>query len=514
MNIKKSLAAVVLLTASLVAHAGDKKWVGPGDTPGEGTRNSPYTFTQAFTSSTGTNALIKPGATVYLMSGHYKPAWVNTIEKTQTSTPKVFHIELQGAPDNLISIMPEPGTHLHLDGCLEVNGSHLRITNLEIGNTNYTPTNSYPPALELMSSRDVEIINCNLFGAGSTLHLPQTCKDIRVYGCLIHDSCGLPHGASNSYVQNTGDSTKTIEQCVAYRSSAQNLGVHIYFGDAAHHVRFIDNITFLGGCMVPGKNFDNIFINPGIPFDGIEVIGNVAYQYETASNWRPNARFSSKKEAKKTDYTNIRGVVRDNWIMGGLYAVSMGRWQHMTFENNTLWARKLMIEINSATIADAIPPQAEKPDLSGFRVNSNRYFTTPDAPSFRYDRVGKIEEGAPLLTFAQWQALGLDTNSVLEKTTNGRPTGSMVRVFPNRYETGRANVAIFNWDRQDSVKVDLSKVLAKGDPYRIYNCLEVTHTLAMAKPVLAGRYEGNEVAFPMKKDPTSPEFDAFLVLAH
>ena len=50
-------------------------------------------------------------------------------------------------------------------------------------------------------------------------------------------------------------------------------------------------------------------------------------------------------------------MVRDNWFMGGLYAVSMGRWKQMAFENNTLWAEKLMIEINSATMADAIPAQ-------------------------------------------------------------------------------------------------------------------------------------------------------------
>ena len=402
---------------------------------------------------------------------------------------------------------------VHLNGTLEINGSFLRVMNLEIGNSNYARTNNYPKAVEFSRSRDVELINCNVFGASSTLHLPQTSKDIRVYGCLVHDSCGLPHGAGNSYLQNSSDSTKTIEQCVAYRSSGYNLGVHVYFADAAHNVRFIDNIAYLGGCVETQRNFDNIFINPGVPFDGVEVIGNVAYQYETACNWRPNARFSSKKDAKKTDYTNVRGVVRDNWIMGGLYAVSIGRWQQMTFENNTLWAEKLMIEINSATIADAIPPQEKKPNLTGFQVNSNHYYTTPDAASFRYDRVAKIAEGEPLLTFAQWQALGLDKNSVLEKTNNGRPTGAMVRVFPNRHEKGRANVAIFNWDGKDSVKVNLSKVLTKGDRYRIYNCLEVTHTLAMAKPVLAAAYDGGEVAFPMKRDPTSPDFDAFLMLS-
>jgi hypothetical protein len=190
----------------------------------------------------------------------------------------------------------------------------------------------------------------------------------------------------------------------------------------------------------------------------------------------------------------------------------MGRWQRMAFQNNTLWAETLMMEINSATIPDAIEPQDEKPDLSGYTIDGNRYFTAAETASFRYDRVAKIEAGDPLLTFAQWRALGLDGRSVLEKTVNGRPTGSMVRVYTNRFEKGRANVAIFNWDGKDVVNVDLSPVLATGDGFRVYNCLEVPHTLTAATPVLTGTYAGGNVAFPMKKDPTSPDFDAYLVV--
>ncbi|MCG3147127.1 MAG: hypothetical protein PCFJNLEI_00564 [Verrucomicrobiae bacterium] len=504
-GLTRALACLLMIALSFQARAADVIWVGPGHKSGDGTRDNPFSFSQAFSGETQ----IKPGSTVHLRAGTYQPEWPNTTEKTRATTPKVFHMALQGESNNVINVIAEPG--VHLDGCLEINSSHLRLTGLEVGNSRYVVTNLYPPALELMASRNVEIINCNFFGAGSTVTFLQLSKDILIYGCLIHDSCGLPHGASNCYLQNAADSTKTVEQCVAYRSSAQNLGVHVYSADAAHNVRFLDNIAFLGGGVVTQKNWDNIFINPGVPFVGIEVTGNVAYQHETACGWRPNVRFSSKKEAKKTDYTNVRGIVRDNWFMGGLYAVSMGRWKQMTFENNTLWAEKLMIEINSATMADAIPAQDQKPDLSGYRLAGNHYFTTPDATSFRYDRVGKIEQGDPLLTFAQWQALSLDKDSALEKTVNGRPTGTMVRVYANRHEKGRGHVAIFNWDRHDSVTVDLSKVLTKGDPYQIYNCADVTHTLAATKPVLTGVYEGGELAFPMKKDAASPDFDAFLV---
>jgi hypothetical protein len=97
---------------------------------------------------------------------------------------------------------------------------------------------------------------------------------------------------------------------------------------------------------------------------------------------------------------------------------------------------------------------------------------------------------------------------------DGRPTGAKVFVFPNKYEKGRANVAIFNWDRLDQTEVDLSKVLAVGQKYQVHNCLDVRQTLALARPVLRGVYEGSAIKFPLLKDKSSPDFDAFLVLPY
>ena len=94
----------------------------------------------------------------------------------------------------------------------------------------------------------------------------------------------------------------------------------------------------------------------------------------------------------------------------------------------------------------------------------------------------------------------------------GRPTGTKVFVFPNKYEKGRANVAVFNWDGLDKVEVDLSKALTVGLKYSVYNCLDVKQTLALAKPVLRGTYAGGAIPLPMLKDKSSPDFDAFLVL--
>lgn len=507
MNLKTAFILLLVLwsfhvKAEELLPTGHMIHVAPtGNADGDGSAEKPLDLFTALSEKSPA----KPGDTVLLAAGIYEAAG-------NGNTNLTIAVTLTGEEGKPILVMPAPGASVQINGYLAVNSTHLRIVNLEIGNPNYVINGiRYPPVVSLMNSRYVELINCNLYGGCSTYSSLQNSKDTRIYGCLVHDSCFREHGTSNFYLHNSRESTKVVEHCVAYRSSGQNLAIHVYGGDDAYNLKFLENILFLGGIQGGKQDFDNLFINPGTPASGIEVIGNVASQFDTEAG-RPNVRLSSKSAAKKYDYTNSDAVIRDNWFMGGLYAVSMGRWKQMVFENNTLWAQKMLIEINSATYRDGIPPQEKKPDLAGYRMGRNHYFATPESLSFRYDRIGPLAEGEPLLSFSQWQALGIDKDSTLEKTANGRPVGSMVRVFPNRYEKGRANVAIFNWDAQDSVKVDLSHVLAKGSRYQVYNCLEINRTLAMARPVLTGAYEGGELTFPMKKDPTSPNFDAFVVL--
>ncbi len=40
-------------------------------------------------------------------------------------------------------------------------------------------------------------------------------------------------------------------------------------------------------------------------------------------------------------------------------------------------------------------------------------------------------------------------------------------VRPNRYERGRAHVVVYYWEHKDAVEVDLSKVLTRGQKYRV-----------------------------------------------
>jgi PKD repeat protein len=100
-----------------------------------------------------------------------------------------------------------------------------------------------------------------------------------------------------------------------------------------------------------------------------------------------------------------------------------------------------------------------------------------------------------------------------------KPTGTFVYVRPNGYEVGRANITIFNWDRNASVAVDVSGVLTVGSSYEVRNAQDF-----FGPPVLSGVYPGGSLTLPMTgltvaapigaaaPAPTGPDFNVFVVL--
>jgi hypothetical protein len=102
-----------------------------------------------------------------------------------------------------------------------------------------------------------------------------------------------------------------------------------------------------------------------------------------------------------------------------------------------------------------------------------------------------------------------------------RPTGVRVFVRPNRYEPGRANIAVYNWDLRAAVDINLAAAgLAPGAVYEIRDAQDY-----FGAPVLSGTYGGGSVAVPMTRTTvsrtigdvatpphTTSEFGAFIVL--
>ncbi len=98
------------------------------------------------------------------------------------------------------------------------------------------------------------------------------------------------------------------------------------------------------------------------------------------------------------------------------------------------------------------------------------------------------------------------------------PTGVKVFIRPNAYEAGRANIAIYNWDLDPTVSLDLSSVLSTGSAYSLTNAQN-----PFAAPVVSGIYDGGSISVPMTglapatpigvpaPPATGPEFQAFIL---
>ncbi len=103
----------------------------------------------------------------------------------------------------------------------------------------------------------------------------------------------------------------------------------------------------------------------------------------------------------------------------------------------------------------------------------------------------------------------------------GRPTGVRVFVRPNQYESGRAHIAVYNWDLGDFVDVDVSSVLTSGARYEVRHAQDY-----FGPPVLTGTYTGLPLRLPMRglrvaapignvpyrPNATGPQFAAFVLI--
>jgi hypothetical protein len=512
------VGAVVIVLISCVA-IGKDIYVSPsGKADGDGSRQNPLDIVTALAKTSPAQA----GDTIYLMGGTYNGK-MDGIKRLP------FVCEVSGVAGRTVRIMPVPGQAAHLNGVIALNSSHAEYIGLDIGDLEWDPWKQAHQSVETVIANvnavGAKVINCNIFGGAMGTGGWSPSKELVFYGCLIHDFGELEPGGGGRghghafYTQNEPNSgTKVIERNIAYRGCGWNL--HIYTqGGQITGFDVIENIMYIAGGYRPGQTMDNYLCYGYVPADKIRMIGNVGYEVadteirrplgppnlETGL-WRPNMRFSYLKPVQ-----NGMGELRDNYLMGPSYGVSLGDSKKCIFAGNTVWSSDILVEVNSAPTGSSLKKRDFKPDPKNFTIENNTYYTNGKPKPFYYADSEKIDE-EQRVTFGEWQKLGFDKGSKLIEGKEGKPSGTKVFVFDNKYEKGRANVAIFSWDGAESVEVDLSKVLEKGQGYKLYNCLDIRTTISRAIPVLTGIFDGAKIAFPMRRDPISPHFDAFLVV--
>ncbi len=460
-------------------------YVAPKGTPaGDGTKDKPLDIFSALSE----RSPARPGDTIVLMGGVYEG-------KMAGSSRVPFELGVSGTAANPVRIMAAPGESAHLDGTSIVTSSYAQYIDLDIGDLTWEPSQKQHQtgaALDARGGTGTKIINCNIFGGSLGTAAWTPAVDLEIYGSLIHDfgsveEAGRGHGHA-WYAQNK-DGTKVFANNIAYRGYGWNIHIYTEGGDI-QGFDIIDNICYIAGALKPEQTVDNYLISGYRPADRIRMIGNVGYQPSNIDKWRPNARLSSYADA-----SNGTALFKDNYLMGAPIGLLVGLWNNVTIEGNTFWAFDTLIDISAAS-KDTIG--------KNYKIDKNTYIDNGFKEPF------KALGGN--LSFNKWQALGLDIHGNLVQSQNGRPLGTKVFVFPNKYRKGRANIGVFNWDSKIQVAMNLSSVLTRGQKYRIYNCLDIKQTISMAKPILELTYTGSEITVPMRRDKISPHFESFLVL--
>ena len=502
-----TLLAAALLAAG-AAQAGTVHVAPTGTADGDGSAAKPLDLATALA-----GARVQPGDTVLLKGGQYD----GPLGKTDKGIPKrlPFAPKLKGTAELPIIVTSAPGASAHLNGTVQISGcDYTHFVRLEIGDLAWDPlqqTHFNETAFNATEGREVKLINCNIFGGAMGTGQWRGALNFVCYGNLIHDfgyySDTLRGSGHAAYIQNDAG-TKTLEHNIAYRGCGWNFDIYTQGGEIKGF-DLLENIAYIASWHKPGQVGFNFGLAGWKPAERIRFIGNVGYHSRGPEQaWRSNMRLLYHT---KPDVIHHDAVVKDNYMMGTTRALVPSRWQTIEVTGNTFWASNILTEISSAPSGSGVTENPLKVDLAGYKVAGNTYIDNGQAKPFI---VGAHENATAeeLLSFADWQKLGLDKDSKVVPGKNGRPTGTKTFVFPNRHEKGRANVAIFAWDGQAMVAVDLAKALAAGQKYRVYNCLDVKQTFAKAQPVLTGKFDGQPVAFPLKHDASAPDFDAFVVL--
>lgn len=447
-------------------------FVSPHGTPdGKGTQESPLDLETVLSGASG----VGPGDVVWMMPGTYKGD---------------FDSALAGADDAPILVRGWPGERVRIDGTLNIEGAHTWYWGFEVfpEDVDHRQSNGRK-GVDLTHGYRCRLINVVVHNAPATgigFHNSGREELSETYGCIIYDNGWQPEQEEDKYnrgyahgwyIQNWRGE-KFITDCISFNSWSYLLQVYAS-GSWVNGTRIEGNILFNPSRAI--YDFEPGYIKAPItmggnhyPAEGMTLIRQ-NYTYFPPDGGLKAAVFDMRLGYNSPNDTLI---CTDNFMVGG-YGFEVGSWRSKLIERNTFYLR------------------AEEP--------YNEKWTTPTEPS----------------------------NHVFVLDVD-RPDAPMFAFRPNKYEAGRGNLAIYNFNNADSVTVDLSNLqglprrgrttptawLNEGDRYEVRSVLRL-----YGEPVAEGVYDGNPIVVdmrPLDDVPVGgngktlfqarPGFDAFVVL--
>lgn len=430
-----------------------------GSPQGDGSAVKPFSLQYAFD---GADGKIKPGDLVWIKEGYYWGAFEVNVNGTKEK-PVIFRAQRNKR------VTLDCGKMEYMVGkysLLNIFGKYVYVCGLELmssfpgrfygdGEKNYRRQESISVGRDAVKNGDgSKAINCiahDQDGVG----LWKANKDFEFYGNLTYnhghhtpDGSGRAH---NIYTQNHKEGYKKIIDNIFLRSYGNNAQtLQIYSGSENAP---IDNYLVKGNVFAEQR----LYVGGHLPASGIV--------FEENMNYRAQAQLG----ARANDNSDI--IIKSNYFADQVYIDSF---RDITVLNNTFTA-----------------------DYN-FRYHAGSDWTSLSSDNNTFYGIA-VYKGVPdtILTkyiFQDWQALGYDANSRYFEKTERK---NKVFVRPNKYETNRAHIIIYNWQKESQVTVDITSVtgLKAGKSYIVRNGFDY-----YAEPVVKGVYRGGgQITIPMKK---------------
>lgn len=459
-----------------------------GTATGDGSIQNPWNLQTALNHPT----VLKAGDIIWLRGGTYGSGGAS-----------VFTSKLIGTKESPILVRNYEKERATINGGIYVYGNYTWFWGLEITNSliNRTGTASMrPPGLYILGT-GIKAINLIIHETGHPGIGMQTeaGPDCEIYGGIIWgvgtfdtDYNGSPRGSA-IYAQGVSDgvSPRIVRDVISMKN--------LHTGGKAYGEKatvFNNNFTFEGNVVV-GNGDRQLFIAAGTnPVKGFRMINNYFYRLPTDTNesaWVGEPSFP---------IVNEDAAIAGNYFVGGTYrmgSLEITRWKNLQVTNNIIVSPQIFVTYNNA--------------FFGLNWDNNQYFGSVNPNPF-------VLNGTAI-PFASWKdKTKFDANSHVSPS---RPTGTSIFVRKNLYEPDRANIIIYNWDKNPAVQITSSQLgnfIKAGDKYELRNGADYYHD------IITGIYDGNSISIPMTGrtlasiqdtrgevdlDSTFPEFGVFVL---
>ena len=408
---------------------------------GDGTKENPMSLTDALNNA-------EPGDLYWLMEGTY---------------PGFYTLERTGSQTNPIVFRSLPGKRAKLEGALKIYGSHNWIWGLEVTD----PNNTVP---ETIASDGIGLYGSGIHLINNIIHDLTEKSGIGgwdtgsgqvIYGNILYGNGGgspkVPK--HNIYTQNnfSKHGTKFYVNNISVDSGKIKEGAynfHAYGSGGFVTGMHVENCLFRNGRFLIGTTGTNM------PATNNKVIGNYFFSGKHISN---RVQFGYGHPAQfefKNNYLAYSGF----WSKAfwGEQGGNFIKPAPIILTGNT------MIQMYWTYLAtsdgDQIPgvPLFDSNDIWDNNVYQGRFMANISADG----------QNASVLNLETWNefttkvgAKNWGINSTFTKTLPQKPK---VILLPNEYEDGRVHLAIFNWGKVPSVKVDLSTVVSSATPITVH----------------------------------------------